>query len=79
MVRSTIRRRLEQRSLRPSYVRAARNCSCAGRSLDAPTPQAMAQRIAVVGFVGDHARRLLSRTARLMPPAYADHRERRSH
>ena len=43
---------------------------------DPATPQAKTQRIAVVGFVGDHAFRLLSRTPRLMPSAYADRGER---
>src|SRR6266581_4523723 len=44
--------------------------------LDAALPQPLAQRIAVVGFVGNHAHRLLPRSARLMASAYADRRER---
>ncbi len=39
---------------------------------DAPVPQAKAQRIAVVGFVGDHAHRLLPRPAGSMPPSHPD-------
>src|SRR5260370_31232725 len=45
--------------------------------LDSAPPQALPQRIAVVGFVGNHAHRLLPRTARVMTPSYADRRERR--
>src|SRR6266581_7680525 len=44
--------------------------------LDAALPQPLAQRIAVVGFVGNHAHRLLPRSARMMASAYADRRER---
>src|SRR6266850_1171468 len=44
---------------------------------DSALPQARPQRIAVVGFVGNHAHRLLSRTARVMAPSYSDRRERR--
>src|ERR1039458_5456968 len=44
---------------------------------DASLPQAFPQRIAVIGFVGDHPHRLLPRTARVMTPSYADRRERR--
>src|ERR1700686_3516807 len=40
-------------------------------------PQAFAQRIAVIGFVGDHPHRLLPRSARVMPPPYPDRCERR--
>src|SRR5713226_9519952 len=43
---------------------------------DAALPQPLSQRIAVVGFVGNHAHRLLPRSARTMTPAYADRRER---
>src|SRR5579864_173920 len=43
-----------------------------------PTPpQTLPQRIAIVGFVGDHPHRLLPGSARPMPSAYADRRERR--
>src|SRR6266852_1182202 len=44
---------------------------------DPPLLQALPQRIAVIGFVGDHSHRLLPRTARVMTPPYADRRERR--
>jgi hypothetical protein len=44
---------------------------------DSALPQALPQRIAVVGFVGNHAHRLLPRTARVMAPSYSDRRERR--
>jgi hypothetical protein len=44
---------------------------------DAAPPQALSQRIAVVSFVGDHALRLLPRSASTMASAYADRRERR--
>src|SRR5208283_294901 len=44
---------------------------------DSALPQALPQRIAVVGFVGNHAHRLLPRTARVMAPPYSDRRERR--
>jgi|SRR5579859_683267 len=40
-------------------------------------PQALPQRIAVVGFVGDHPHRLLPRTPCTMTPPYANRRERR--
>src|SRR5712692_3387929 len=42
---------------------------------DTPLPQASPQRIAVIGFVGNHAHRLLPRSARVMPPSYADRGE----
>ena len=38
--------------------------------------QPLAQRIAVVGFVGDHPHRFLPRTPGTMTPTYADRRER---
>jgi len=44
---------------------------------DAALPQALPQRIAVVGFVGNHAHWLLPRSARAMGSSYADRRERR--
>ncbi len=44
---------------------------------NAPLPQAFPQRIAVIGFVGDHPHRLLPRSARVMTPPYPDRRERR--
>src|ERR1039457_885687 len=44
---------------------------------DASLPQAFPQRIAVIGFVGDHPHRLLPRTARVMTPPYSDRRQRR--
>src|SRR6202521_4690811 len=44
---------------------------------DTPLPQAFAQRIAVIGFVGDYPHRLLPRSARVMTPPYPDRRERR--
>ena len=37
---------------------------------DAALPQPFAQRIAVIGFVGDHPHRLLPRTTRVMTPPY---------
>jgi hypothetical protein len=36
--------------------------------------QTFPQRIAVVGFVGDHSQRFLSRTARVMTPTYSNRR-----
>src|SRR6202521_883548 len=44
---------------------------------DPPTTQTSAQRIAVVRSVGNHPFRLLARTPRVMPSAYADRRQRR--
>src|SRR5580704_3882882 len=44
---------------------------------DPPLLQALPQRIAVVRFISDHSHRLLSRTARMMTPLYADRREGR--
>src|SRR5579863_3434162 len=44
---------------------------------DPATPQTSAQRIAVVRSVGNHPFRLLARTPRVMPSAYADRRQRR--
>ena len=43
---------------------------------DSALCQPLAQRIAVVGFVGDHAQRFLPRTPCTMTPTYADRRER---
>src|SRR5258708_2233440 len=43
---------------------------------DPPLLQALPQRIAVIGFVGDHPHRLLPRTARVMTASYPDRRER---
>ena len=45
--------------------------------LDAAPPQATPQRVAVVGFVGDHPHGLLPRTPGAMTAAYADRGERR--
>src|ERR1700675_2755215 len=44
---------------------------------DTPLPQAFAQRIAVIGFVGDHPERFLPRSAPVMTPCYPDRCERR--
>ena len=44
---------------------------------DSPLPQPLSQRIAVVGFVGNHPHGLLTRSARTVTPSYADRRERR--
>jgi hypothetical protein len=44
---------------------------------DAPPLQPLAQCVAVIALVGNHPQRLLTRSARTMPPAYADRRERR--
>jgi len=44
---------------------------------DTPLPQSFAQRIAVVGFVGDYPHRVLPRSACVMTPPYPDRRERR--
>ena len=44
--------------------------------LDAAPPQPLAQRIAVVSFVGNHAHRLLPRSAPAMTASYTDRRER---
>ena len=44
---------------------------------DPALPQALAQRIAVVRFVGDYPQRFLLRTTRVMTPPYADRGERR--
>ena len=66
-------------SQRPAILRGRTHAILLVRAdqLDAAPPQALPQRIAVVGFVGDHAQRLLPRTARSMPPTYADRCERR--
>src|SRR5712692_3600691 len=45
--------------------------------LDAALPQTLPQRIAVIGFVGNHPQRLLPWTARAMTSTYSDRRERR--
>ena len=45
--------------------------------LDATTPQALSERVAVVGFVGDYPQRLLPGATGAMPPPYADRCERR--
>ena len=42
-----------------------------------PLPQSFAQRIAVIGFVGDHPERFLPRLARVMTPSYPDRCQRR--
>ncbi len=44
--------------------------------LDAAAPQAVPQRIAVVGFVGNHPRGLLPGPPGTMPPPYVDRRQR---
>jgi hypothetical protein len=44
---------------------------------DPALPQALAQRIAVVCFVGDHPQRFLPWTTRVMTPPYADRGQRR--
>lgn len=44
---------------------------------DPPLLQPFPQRIAVIRFVGDHPQRLLSWTARVVTPCYADRRQRR--
>src|SRR6202521_5743185 len=44
---------------------------------DSALPQPLAQRIAVIGFVGNDPHRLLPRSARTMASAYADRGERR--
>src|SRR5258707_809520 len=44
---------------------------------DSAPCQPLAQRIAIVGFVGDHPHRFLPRTPCTMTPTYADRRERR--
>jgi hypothetical protein len=44
--------------------------------LDATMPQAFPQRIAVIGFVGNHTQGLLSRTPGVMASAHADRRQR---
>src|SRR5437899_4246797 len=44
---------------------------------DSAPCQPLAQRIAVVGLVGDHPHRFLPRTPCTMTPTYADRRERR--
>src|SRR6202521_4094358 len=44
---------------------------------DTSLPQSFAQRIAVIGFVGDHPHRFLPRSARMMRPSYPDRCERR--
>jgi hypothetical protein len=55
---------------RPNAIPLVRADQCA-----TPLPQAAPQRIAVIGFVGNHAHRLLPRSARVMPPSYADRGE----
>jgi hypothetical protein len=42
---------------------------------DAPPLQPLAQCVAVIALVGNHPQRLLTRSARTMPPAYADRGE----
>ena len=44
---------------------------------DRALPETLPQRIAVISFVGNHAERLLPRTARAMTSTYSDRRERR--
>ncbi len=44
--------------------------------LDAATPQAFSQRIAVVRLVSDYPHRLMPRTSGAMSPSYADRRQR---
>src|ERR1700692_1908493 len=44
---------------------------------DPALPQALPQRIAVIGFVGNDPQRLLPRETCAMPPSYANRRERR--
>ena len=48
-----------------------------GDQQNAPPPQSLAQRIAVVALVSNDPQRFLPRTPRVMPSAYADRRERR--
>src|SRR5437879_2786110 len=48
-----------------------------GDQQNAPQPQSLAQRIAVVAHVSNDPQRFLPRTPRVMPSAYADRRERR--
>src|SRR5579864_5029159 len=45
--------------------------------LDPAPPQTIPQRIAVVSLVRDHPHGFLSRSARVVPPPYADRRQRR--
>src|SRR6266851_3799793 len=44
---------------------------------DPALPETLPQRIAGISFVGNHAERLLARTARAMTSTYSDRRERR--
>jgi hypothetical protein len=44
---------------------------------DAPLLQPLAQCVTVIAFVGNHSQRLLTRSARAMPPAYVDRCQRR--
>jgi len=59
-------------SCRPNAISLVRT-----DQFDPPLLQALAQRIAVIRFVGDHPQRLLPWTARVMTPCYADRRQRR--
>ena len=63
---------------RPAILRGRPNAILLVRAnqFDAAMLQTVPQGIAVVGFVDDHALGLLSGPSRMMPPAYADGRER---
>src|SRR5260370_8538614 len=56
---------------------AERDFSVRADQFDPALPQPLAQRIAVVRFVGDYPHRLLPWPARAMTPPYPDGRERR--
>ena len=64
---------------RSSVLRGRSNAILLVRAdqLDPATLQATPQRIAIVGFVSDHAQGFLPRSPRMMGSAYADRRERR--
>ncbi|SRR5579875_985044 len=66
----------------PEHTAVLRRLAVAVRAMrrdqqDAPPSQPLAQRVAVIALVGNHPHRFLPRTARPMPPAYADRGERR--
>src|ERR1700680_1947388 len=70
MVRSTIQRCRYRRNARPSCVAGRTRFFLCGQISSMPRcrNQPLSQRIAVVGFVGDHAHRLLPWPSRTMAP-----------
>src|SRR6202049_1134824 len=79
MVRSTIQRCRYRRNARPACVAGRTRFFLCGQISSMPRcrNQPLSQRIAVVGFVGAPAPRLLPGPSRRMAPAYGDRRQRR--